>query len=108
MKRFKKHRAAVSISLLLLSIFTGGIAFKRGGWELEFEPKCRLHAHRTKPHYKAYRIEWCEGISWHEYADGSKSKFKHHYKIPTFHHVDIEQLMKKYPVVITERFKNRK
>jgi cytochrome b subunit of formate dehydrogenase len=49
MKRFKKHWFSVAMVMLVITLFTGGIMFKRGGWQVDFDPQCRLHFLRTKP-----------------------------------------------------------
>jgi cytochrome b subunit of formate dehydrogenase len=106
MKRFKKHWFSVAMVLLVITLFTGGIMFKRGGWRVDFDPQCRLHFLRTKPYYKSYRIQWCEGVQLYTDEKGFL-RSNHIYKMPTFHHVDIEQMLKDYPVVIPERFKKK-
>jgi hypothetical protein len=107
MKRFKKHWFAVVMVLFLIALFAGGIAFKRGGWQVDFEPKCRLHFHAKNPYYKSYRIEWCHGFQPTMSDNGRIIAIDHFYKMPSFHHVDIEQVLKEYPVVLPERFKKQ-
>ena len=69
------------MSLLLLAIFAGGIAFKRGGWQVDFEPKCQFRVFTTNPHYNSYMVAWCHGFD--------PSTGKHFYHAPKYFHTDM-------------------